>query len=110
MLWIARTSCSHFRRSSGVIAITVLARPCSSEALLVSPNTLTAPSGDIVATLDISDVYPWDKCGYIKSVYGTGRIDRLELPNIPVREMRGKNAAFPARPSKAWKLAGWIGS
>jgi len=36
---------------------------------------LTAPSGDIVATLDISDVYPWDKCGYIKSVYGTGRID-----------------------------------
>jgi sulfate adenylyltransferase len=36
---------------------------------------LTAPSGDIVATLDISDVFPWDKCGYIKSVYGTGRID-----------------------------------
>jgi sulfate adenylyltransferase len=36
---------------------------------------LTAPGGDIVATLDISDVYPWDKCGYIKSVYGTGRVD-----------------------------------
>ncbi|MBL8852118.1 MAG: sulfate adenylyltransferase [Planctomycetaceae bacterium] len=36
---------------------------------------LTAPSGDIVATLDITDVFPWDKCGYIKGVYGTGRID-----------------------------------
>jgi len=36
---------------------------------------LTAPSGDVVATLDVTDVYPWDKCGYIKSVYGTGRID-----------------------------------
>lgn len=36
---------------------------------------LTAPTGDVVATLDVSDVFPWDKCGYIKSVYGTGRID-----------------------------------
>lgn len=36
---------------------------------------LTAPAGDVVATLEISDVYPWDKCGYIKSVYGTGRVD-----------------------------------
>lgn len=36
---------------------------------------LTAPSGDVVATLDISDVFPWDKCGYIKSVYNTGRVD-----------------------------------
>jgi len=36
---------------------------------------LTAPSGDAVASLEISDVFPWDKCGYIKSVYGTGRVD-----------------------------------
>jgi sulfate adenylyltransferase len=36
---------------------------------------LTGPAGDVVATLDVTDVYPWDKCGYIKSVYGTGRID-----------------------------------
>ncbi|MFO1091890.1 MAG: hypothetical protein U0992_01065 [Planctomycetaceae bacterium] len=36
---------------------------------------LTAPAGDVVATLDVTDVFPWDKCGYIKSVYGTGRID-----------------------------------
>jgi sulfate adenylyltransferase len=33
------------------------------------------PASEIVATLEISDVYPWDKCGYIKSVYGTGRVD-----------------------------------
>jgi sulfate adenylyltransferase len=36
---------------------------------------LTNPAGDIVATLDINDVYPWDKCGYLKGVYGTGRVD-----------------------------------
>lgn len=36
---------------------------------------LAAPSGDAVASLEISDVFPWDKCGYIRSVYGTGRVD-----------------------------------
>lgn len=36
---------------------------------------LTAPAGEAVASLEISDVFPWDKCGYIKSVYGTGRVD-----------------------------------
>lgn len=36
---------------------------------------LTDPQGAIVATLDISDVYPWDKCKYLSSVYGTGRLD-----------------------------------
>jgi sulfate adenylyltransferase len=36
---------------------------------------LTAPSGDVVASLEISDVFPWDKCGYVRSVYGTGRVD-----------------------------------
>lgn len=36
---------------------------------------LTAPSGEVVATLEVSDVFPWDKCGYLKSVYGTGRVD-----------------------------------
>ncbi len=36
---------------------------------------LTNPAGEVVATLDVSDVYPWDKCGYIKGVYGTGRVD-----------------------------------
>jgi sulfate adenylyltransferase len=36
---------------------------------------LTNPEGQIVATLEISDVYPWDKCKYLSSVYGTGRVD-----------------------------------
>ena len=36
---------------------------------------LTAPSGDVVATLEVSDVYPWDKSAYLKSVYGTDRTD-----------------------------------
>jgi len=32
-------------------------------------------AGAVVATLDISDVFPWDKPRYIKSVYGTERTD-----------------------------------
>ncbi|MGE3316149.1 MAG: sulfate adenylyltransferase [Planctomycetaceae bacterium] len=36
---------------------------------------ITAPSGDVVATLEINDVFEWDKPRYIKSVYGTDRTD-----------------------------------
>jgi len=36
---------------------------------------LTNPAGEIVATLDVSDVYPWPKLKYLKSVYLTDRID-----------------------------------
>lgn len=36
---------------------------------------LTSPAGEIVATLDISDVFEWDKPRYIKSVYRTERTD-----------------------------------
>ncbi len=36
---------------------------------------LTNPAGEIVATVDLNDVYVWDKCSYLKSVYGTGRLD-----------------------------------
>jgi sulfate adenylyltransferase len=36
---------------------------------------LTNPAGEIVATLDISDVFEWDKPRYIKSVYRTERTD-----------------------------------
>jgi sulfate adenylyltransferase len=32
-------------------------------------------AGRVVATLDVSDVFPWDKPHYIKSVYGTERTD-----------------------------------
>jgi sulfate adenylyltransferase len=31
--------------------------------------------GDVVGTLRISDVFPWDKAKYIKAVYGTERTD-----------------------------------
>jgi sulfate adenylyltransferase len=36
---------------------------------------LTNPAGEIVATLAISDVFPWDKPKYLKSVYLTERTD-----------------------------------
>ncbi|MCA8990500.1 MAG: sulfate adenylyltransferase [Planctomycetaceae bacterium] len=56
-----------------------LAFPATSEVAktLAAGQTvaLTSPEGEIVGTLDITDVYPWDKCGYLKSVYGTGRLD-----------------------------------
>jgi sulfate adenylyltransferase len=36
---------------------------------------LTSPEGQVVATLDVTDVLEWDKPRYIKSVYGTDRTD-----------------------------------
>jgi len=36
---------------------------------------LTTPEGDVIATLELTDIYPWDKCKYLSSVYGTGRLD-----------------------------------
>ncbi|TWT61616.1 sulfate adenylyltransferase [Rubinisphaera italica] len=36
---------------------------------------LTCPEGNVVGTLDISDVFEWDKPRYLKSVYGTERTD-----------------------------------
>lgn len=36
---------------------------------------LTDPDGEIVATLDIDDVFPWDKTKYLSSVYQTDRTD-----------------------------------
>jgi len=36
---------------------------------------LVNSTGDIVATLELSDVYPWDKALYLKSVYLTDRTD-----------------------------------
>ena len=36
---------------------------------------LTNPAGEVVAILQISDVFPWDKCDYLKKVYRTGRVD-----------------------------------
>lgn len=36
---------------------------------------LTNPAGDIVATLDVNDVYAWPKLKYLRSVYLTDRVD-----------------------------------
>lgn len=36
---------------------------------------LTSPAGEVVATLDITDVFEWDKPKYIRSVYLTDRTD-----------------------------------
>src|SRR3990172_5839575 len=56
-----------------------LAFPVTAElAKTLAPGkkvALTAPSGDAVATLEISDVFAWDKPRYLKSVYGTERTD-----------------------------------
>src|SRR5580704_5349884 len=56
-----------------------LSFPVSKEiAATLSPGkkvALTAPNGQIVATLDVGDVFEWDKARYLKSVYGTERTD-----------------------------------
>jgi sulfate adenylyltransferase len=36
---------------------------------------LTGPGGEVVGTLDIADIFPWNKPQYIKSVYLTERTD-----------------------------------
>ena len=36
---------------------------------------LESPDGDLVAILDLTDVYEWDKPRYLESVYGTSRED-----------------------------------
>ena len=36
---------------------------------------LENPDGEVVATVDVKDVYPWEKEAYLKAVYGTERTD-----------------------------------
>ena len=36
---------------------------------------LAGPDGEVAATLDITDVYPWPKLKYLKSVYLSDRVD-----------------------------------
>ncbi len=56
-----------------------LALPVTAElAAQLKPGqevALTNTAGEIVATLDISDVFAWDKARYLKSVYLTERTD-----------------------------------
>src|SRR5438270_13578682 len=54
-----------------------LAFPVSAEqAATIKPGqTVALVNGrdEIVGTLDVSDVYPWDKAAYVKGAYGTDR-------------------------------------
>jgi sulfate adenylyltransferase len=56
-----------------------LSFPVTKEtAAALSPGkkvALTSPDGQTVATLEVSDVFEWDKPRYLKSVYGTERTD-----------------------------------
>jgi sulfate adenylyltransferase len=56
-----------------------LALPATSEvaASLAAGQkvALTCPEGNVVATLDVTDVYEWDKTRYLSSVYLTDRTD-----------------------------------
>ena len=36
---------------------------------------LVNPQNEVVGSLDISDIFPWDKAHYVRSVYGTERFD-----------------------------------
>jgi sulfate adenylyltransferase len=50
----------------------------SADAARLGPGqrvALANSAGDMVATLDIGDVFPWDKPKYLKGVYGTERTD-----------------------------------
>jgi len=55
-----------------------LALPVTSELaakLGAGQKVALTHNGQIVATLDIESVFPWDKPAYLKSVYGTERTD-----------------------------------
>jgi sulfate adenylyltransferase len=56
-----------------------LAFPVSAEqaATLQPGQTIALVNGrdEVVGALDVSDVYPWDKAAYVRSVYGTERFD-----------------------------------
>ncbi len=49
---------------------------------------LTAPDGEVVATLDVTDVFEWDKPRYLKSVYGTERTDHPDADMVLNRRRR----------------------
>ncbi|HEY1379827.1 MAG TPA: hypothetical protein VGF55_23695 [Gemmataceae bacterium] len=56
-----------------------IAFPVSAElAATLKPGTdaaLVTEAGDVVGTIRVADVYPWDKAKYLKAVYGTDRTD-----------------------------------
>jgi sulfate adenylyltransferase len=56
-----------------------LAFPVSAEqAAQFRPGTTVAlvnGKDEVVGSLDVTDVYPWDKAAYVRGVYGTDRLD-----------------------------------
>lgn len=50
---------------------------------------LTNPAGEIVATLDVKDVFEWDKPRYVQSVYQTERTDHPGADMVLDPEMDG---------------------
>jgi len=68
-----------------------IALPVTAEvAQSLSPGqkvAIEAPNGDLVASLDVSDVFEWDKPRYLKSVY------RTERPDHPGADMVLENDA-----------------
>lgn len=58
---------------------------------------LVNSTGDIVAVVDVSDVYPWDKADYLKKVYLTERTDHPGADMVLVNDA-----------DKTWLLGGKI--
>ena len=52
-----------------------LSEDLSTQILAGQTVALEGPDGELVGTVDVEDVYPWDKAEYLKSVYGTDRTD-----------------------------------
>lgn len=64
---------------------------------------LVDPAGQIVGYLEVSDVYDWDKARYIKSVYGTDRVDHpggaIAMDDARTKLVGGELWAFPMTPN-----------
>ncbi len=58
----------------------------SKELSIGQRVALTNPAGEVVATLDIGDIFPWDKPRYIKSVYLTDRTDHAGADMVLVND------------------------
>lgn len=69
---------------------------------------LTSGSGEIVATLKISDIFAWDKPRYIKAVYGTDRTDHPGADMVLVNDadknflLGGEISVFPQKKNAAF--------
>ena len=80
-----RSTASSTRKSSSATARSTPGRsrsPSRSTTALAGdaqgrarPSRWSTAANEVVGTLDVSDVFPWDKAKYVKSVYGTERTD-----------------------------------